>query len=70
MVCTKSPTCKVLYAGITAVALSYVTALADCNRVDELTAREAFLECPLKVLSDENQGGSKLVSIDSSCFTV
>ncbi len=24
----------------------------------------------LKVLSDENQGGSKLVSIDSSCFTV
>jgi hypothetical protein len=24
----------------------------------------------LKVLSDENQGGSKLVSIDRSCFTV
>ncbi len=24
----------------------------------------------LKVLSDENRGGSKLVSIDSSCFTV
>ncbi len=29
-----------------------------------------FWIVPLKVLSDENQGGSKLVSIDSFCFTV
>ncbi len=36
----------------------------------ELAVALISQHCPLKVLSDENQGGSKLVSIDSFFFTV